>query len=80
VPANPQRRCVGCGRTAAKGDLLRLVALGGELVSDPAGQRPGRGAYVHRDPACYRVAARRRAFSSALRTRVNVADEHPNAF
>ncbi len=80
MPAAPQRRCVGCGLSVPKGELLRLVAVGGELVADPAARRPGRGAYVHRDPVCYGAAVRRRALSRALRARVNVPDEPPYAF
>ncbi len=77
--AVPQRRCIGCGRTAAKPELLRLVAADGLAVADPAGRRPGRGAYVCRAsssdpaPACLDRAARRGALSRALRRPVRLA-------
>jgi uncharacterized protein len=35
---------------------------------DPHGSAPGRGAYVHRDPACVAAALRKGAIASALRT------------
>jgi uncharacterized protein len=35
---------------------------------DPVGRAPGRGAYVHRDPACLDAALRRGALARALRT------------
>ncbi len=64
----PERSCVGCRERAAK-------AVGGGGARTPAGvgvdpnaSAPGRGAYVHRDPACVAAALRKGAFASALRT------------
>ncbi|MFB9570051.1 YlxR family protein [Saccharopolyspora hordei] len=37
------------------------------VVPDPRRRRPGRGAWLHPDPACLRLAERRRAFPRALR-------------
>jgi predicted RNA-binding protein YlxR (DUF448 family) len=53
-------------------DLLRVVAVlagNGEyaVIVDPAGNLPGRGAWLHPDPQCVREAIRRRAFARALR-------------
>ncbi|MFJ5235019.1 YlxR family protein [Kitasatospora sp. NPDC088391] len=67
VRARPERTCVGCRKRAAKHELLRVVAGEGECVPDPRGTRPGRGAYLHPDPACLDLAVRRRAFPRALR-------------
>jgi predicted RNA-binding protein YlxR (DUF448 family) len=58
---------VGCRSRAAKIDLLRVVAVSGVLVVDRRGRLPGRGAYVHPEPACVDLAERRRAFPRALR-------------
>jgi predicted RNA-binding protein YlxR (DUF448 family) len=58
---------VGCRSRAAKIDLLRVVAVSGTLAVDPRGRLPGRGAYVHPDPACVDLAERRKAFPRALR-------------
>ena len=52
---------------AAKSDLLRLVAAGGEILPDPQARLPGRGAYLHSSQACFEQAQRRRAFPRALR-------------
>ncbi len=84
----PRRRCVGCGRIAAKSQLVRIVAerpraaAGGSpllAVLDSAGTLPGRGAYVCREaeserPAaeCVAEAVRRRAFARALRATVTL--------
>ena len=61
------RTCVGCRVRAAKSDLLRLVAVGGDIVPDPQARRPGRGAYLHPSQECFELAQRRRALPRALR-------------
>lgn len=61
------RTCVGCRWTGPARDLLRVVADGGALRPDPAAVAPGRGAWVHPDPACVEAAGRRRAWGRALR-------------
>ena len=70
-PAPPVRTCVGCRQRAAKADLLRVVlddrGAGREVVPDPGGRLPGRGAHLHPTLDCLRQALRRRAFSRALR-------------
>jgi predicted RNA-binding protein YlxR (DUF448 family) len=37
------------------------------VIVDPAGNLPGRGAWLHPTPQCAREAIRRRAFTRALR-------------
>jgi predicted RNA-binding protein YlxR (DUF448 family) len=65
---------------APKGALRRLAlddpvrAAGARVVADPAGTRPGRGAYVC-GAACARRAVARRALPRAFRRAVTV-DEH----
>ncbi len=50
----PQRTCVGCGEVQGKRELLRIVRTPeGVITCDPTGKRNGRGAYVHRDRACF---------------------------
>ena len=66
-PHGPVRTCIGCREKVAKRELLRVVAGDGTVVPDPAGSAPGRGAYLHLDPACLELAERRRAFTRALR-------------
>ena len=49
----PGRRCVGCGRSLPKGELLRLVRGGdGRVRPDPDARADGRGAYVCANPDC----------------------------
>jgi len=66
----PVRSCMGCGERAAKSDLLRVVAAGGEVVPDVTYRLPGRGAYLHPSLACLERAERRKAISRALRLAV----------
>ena len=51
----------------AKSELLRLVAVGNEIVPDAAARLPGRGAYLHPSEECLARAQRRRAIPRALR-------------
>ncbi|HXP19378.1 MAG TPA: YlxR family protein [Streptosporangiaceae bacterium] len=74
MPGSVIRTCVGCGARAAKSDLLRVVAVGGEIVADPAARRPGRGAYLHPSSDCLERARRRRAIPRALRATVPLSD------
>jgi predicted RNA-binding protein YlxR (DUF448 family) len=67
----PQRTCVGCRGRGDRSVLLRFVAarVGGRsvVVPDPRRTAPGRGAWLHPDPACLDLARRRSAFGRALR-------------
>jgi len=72
TPAGPVRTCVGCRRRAPASELVRIVGTAHRdgvtvLVPDPTRTRPGRGAHLHPDPACYTLADRRHAFGRALR-------------
>jgi uncharacterized protein len=67
-PAEPIRTCVGCRTRAAASGLLRVVAVDETLVPDLRRRHPGRGAWMHPDIGCLRLAERRRAFPRALRS------------
>ena len=62
---------MGCRQRADRSQLLRVVAgwVDGVLsvLPDPRARQPGRGAWVHPEPACLDLAERRRAFARALR-------------
>jgi predicted RNA-binding protein YlxR (DUF448 family) len=75
MPGSVIRTCIGCGDRAAKSDLLRVVAVGGDVVADPAARMPGRGAYLHLSQGCLERARRRRAFSRALRAKGPLCDD-----
>ena len=49
----PMRMCVGCREMKPKRELIRVVrSPEGEVSMDPVGKKPGRGAYVCRNPEC----------------------------
>ncbi|HEY1621580.1 MAG TPA: YlxR family protein [Streptosporangiaceae bacterium] len=66
-PVSPTRTCVGCGARTAKSEMLRLVAVGNDIVPDVVARLPGRGAYLHRSQECWERAQRRKALTRALR-------------
>lgn len=67
----PMRQCVGCRTRRPKRELVRVVrSPEGEISIDSRGKKPGRGAYVCRDPECLKKAIRSRALSRALDTPV----------
>jgi uncharacterized protein len=68
VSREPERSCVGCRERAPKAELVRVARTPAGVRVDPHGNAPGRGAYVHRDPACVAAALRKGAFASALHT------------
>jgi uncharacterized protein len=58
----PRRTCIGCRQEGFKPELVRLVrSADGKLTVDATGRAPGRGAYLHRDPACVHLARKRGA-------------------
>jgi uncharacterized protein len=71
MDTEPVRTCVGCRSRAPASTLLRVVAVVDagtvSLTADPRHRLPGRGAYLHVDPACLAKADKRRAFGRALR-------------
>ena len=62
------RTCVACRQEAGKTTLMRVVRdARGAAALDATGRAPGRGAYVHKDPACLEIARKRRALDRALK-------------
>ena len=63
----PERRCVGCGKSFPKRDLIRVVRTPeGEVTLDLTGKMNGRGAYICRSAECFRTARKKNKFSSNL--------------
>ncbi|MBI3648576.1 MAG: YlxR family protein [Actinobacteria bacterium] len=67
LQAEPERTCVACRGRAPRRELLRLAGSAAGVVVDPAGREPGRGAYLHRDPACVEAAFRKGSLARALK-------------
>ena len=63
----PERRCVGCGNSFPKKDLIRVVKdSDGNVSLDFTGKKSGRGAYVCRNTGCFRKAVKAKRFESNL--------------
>ena len=65
----PERTCVACRARGQKRGLVRLVRTPeGQVEVDSTGRRPGRGAYLCANRACWMAALKRKALNRALRT------------
>ncbi|MBR4394173.1 MAG: YlxR family protein [Oscillospiraceae bacterium] len=63
------RQCIGCREKKPKKELIRVVRPPeGEVTLDFTGKSNGRGAYLCKDPACLKRAAKAKALEHALET------------
>ena len=70
----PVRQCVACRQQKEKPQLARITRTPqGDIVYDPKGKAPGRGAYLCGKPECLKKARKSRAIERALS--VSVPDE-----
>ena len=71
----PRRTCVACGKASEKRSLVRIVRTpSGTLEIDERGKKPGRGAYLCVDGACWDEALKRRRLDHALKTAFSTQD------
>ncbi|MDK1328897.1 YlxR family protein [Arthrobacter sp. zg-Y1143] len=74
----PQRTCIGCRKKDDQAVLLRLVRVSMEGVNavrvDQDRRMSGRGAWLHPELACLRLAVKRSAFPRAFRGAVGITD------
>jgi predicted RNA-binding protein YlxR (DUF448 family) len=72
----PLRTCIACHQQRSKRELMRVVRSAEETVEiDPTGKRPGRGAYVCADLACWETALGQRRLGRALKCEISARDE-----
>ncbi|MDR1564439.1 MAG: YlxR family protein [Oscillospiraceae bacterium] len=75
----PLRMCSGCREMKPKRELVRIVrSPSGEISLDLKGKAPGRGAYLCKNPECFKRARKIKAFERALSTekiKVQIPDE-----
>ena len=70
----PARQCIGCMTSRPKKELVRVVrAPSGEISIDLVGKKPGRGAYVCRNPECLKKAQKARRFERAFSCKIEDA-------
>ncbi len=78
----PMRMCTGCGEMKPKKELVRVVRapektdeagnpLPPEISLDLTGKKPGRGAYLCRNPQCLRAARKARRLERAFSCRIS---------
>ena len=68
----PERRCVGCGETKEKKQLIRVVRTPeGDVVLDVTGKKSGRGAYICKTKDCLDLCQKRKCFERAFNTDIN---------
>lgn len=65
----PVRTCVACRTSGDKRALIRIVRCpSGDIVIDPTGKMPGRGAYICDSADCMHKAIKEKRLSKALKT------------
>lgn len=70
----PLRRCLGCGESFPKKDLMRVVrSPEGEVALDFIGKMSGRGAYVCKRSVCFQKARKARRFQNNLE--ISISEE-----
>jgi len=74
VKHTPIRTCIGCRQAEGKRTFVRIVRTPQGVVVDPTGKLAGRGAYVHRSPACWQAALKGSRIEQALRTKLTAEE------
>ena len=70
----PQRKCLGCGVSKNKSDLIRVVrSPENEISIDLRGKKSGRGAYICKDEDCLKKAVKAKRFDRSLE--IKISDE-----
>ena len=68
----PQRKCIGCGVSRNKPDLIRVVrSPDNEISIDLKGKKSGRGAYICKDEDCLKKAVKAKRFDRSLEVKIS---------
>ncbi len=62
----PMRRCVACGTSRPKQELIRIVTTEGSAQVDASGRKNGRGAYLCREQACFDLAKKKHLITQEI--------------
>ena len=62
----PMRRCVACGASKPKQELVRIVTNEDGAEVDATGRKNGRGAYLCKDPSCLETAKKKRQITQEI--------------
>ncbi len=72
----PQRTCVACRQVQPARELVRIVRLpSGGVEVDETGKKPGRGAYLCPDAACWELALTKLSLEHALKTETTAEEK-----
>ncbi len=74
----PMRKCLGCGESFEKRELVRIVrSPEGEISLDLTGKKAGRGAYICKKASCLKKARKAKRIENAFECSVpeDVYDE-----
>lgn len=67
----PMRQCIGCQEMKSKKEMIRVIRTPeGEICIDITGRKNGRGAYVCRDLACLKKAAKNHGIERSLKMQI----------
>lgn len=74
----PMRMCTGCGEMKPKRELVRVVKAPDkdtgempEISLDLTGRKPGRGAYLCKNPECLKKARKQRRLERAFSCQIS---------
>lgn len=66
----PVRKCVACGARKSQIEMLRVVKNKDQILIDPRGDLPGRGAYICPDDRCVDQAINEKILEKQLKTSI----------
>ena len=67
----PTRKCVGCCQEKPKKDLIRVIkSPEGEIFADITGKANGRGAYICKNPDCFKKAVKNKGLERSLKAQI----------
>ncbi len=68
----PQRKCVGCGTSKDKKELIRVVrSAEGEISVDLTGKKNGRGAYICHNEECLKMAIKAKRLERSFECQIS---------
>ncbi|MBR2527248.1 MAG: YlxR family protein [Blautia sp.] len=64
----PMRQCIGCREMKSKKEMIRVLRTeAGGIGLDDTGRKNGRGAYLCRNPECFRLAKKNHGLERSLK-------------
>ena len=68
----PLRKCIGCGESIPKKEMLRIVKTTDNMIKlDPTGKENGRGAYIHFNEECFLKAVRSKGLERSFKMSID---------